>query len=134
MTRIIFFSCLLICIGTKSYSQQINPADLIGTWDESAGKHAATIEFVDSARVRYSYKGHTGSTRSYYYILHMDSTPVILTVDYSKKHKKHRNEYLIAFADKDTLKLQVLFKKDSRDHFSEEAKHKPVLLVRRKMD
>ncbi len=132
MKRVLLFSCFLFFAKAALYSQQINPADLVGTWDQSEGKTPATIMFVDSSKVRYSYKGHTGSTRDYYYLLNTTNTPVILTVDYSKKHKKHRNEYLIQFIDKDTLKLQVLYKKDSREHFTPEPKYKTVILIRRK--
>jgi hypothetical protein len=134
MKRVLLFSCFLFFAKATLYSQQINPADLIGTWDQSEGKHPATIMFVDSGKVRYSYKGHTGSTRDYYYLLNTTSTPAILTVDYSKKHKKHRNEYLIQLIDKDTLKLQVLYKKDSREHFTEEPKYKTVIVIRRKTE
>jgi hypothetical protein len=132
MKKPVLFFFLLFFISIASYSQQINPADLIGTWDQTSGTHPATILFVDSIRVKYSYKGHTGVSPTYYYLLNTTNTPVILTVDFSEKHKKHRDEYLIQFTDKDTIKLQVLNKKDSRDHFSDDVKDRTVTLARRK--
>jgi hypothetical protein len=132
MKKVSLFTFFLISFAAISFSQQINPIDLIGTWDQTTGKNPATILFIDSSRVRYSYKGHTGSAGNYYYLLNTVNTPAVLTVDYSKKHKKHRNEYLIQFVNKDTIKLQVLYKKDSRDHFADEPKDKTVLLARRK--
>jgi hypothetical protein len=124
---IIFFSSI------AAHSQQITPSDLIGTWDQSGvDKHVPTMIFVDSGGVKFSYKGHSGSSKKYYYVINNANTPIILTVDYKKNHRKHRNEYLIQLIDKDTMKLQVLHKKDARDHFDEEHKDKKIVtLVRR---
>jgi hypothetical protein len=132
MKRIALISFILISIITKSYSQQLTPAFLTSTWDQTTGSHPATIIFVDNSRVEYSYKGHTGKTQDFYYLLNTSNTPAILTVDFKENHKKHRNEYLIEVINKDTIKLQVLYKKDSRDHFSEEHKDQIVILARRK--
>ena len=131
MKKLIVFSALLFLVSARLYSQQINPADLIGTWEQTAAKHA-TMQFIDGGKVRYSYRGHTGSTRDYYYLLNTATTPALLTVDYAQNHKKHRNEYLIELVEADKLKLQVLSKKDSRDHFAAETAHKTVTLIRQK--
>ncbi len=131
MKRFLLLSILLYCLQPQGFSQQNGRPSLIGTWDQSNGKHPATIIFEDHEKVRYSYKGHTGTTRSYYYLLNDAATPSLLTVDYSKSHKKHRNEYLIEFLGANTLKIQVLYKKDSREHFDENKKSQIVLLNRR---
>ncbi|MBS1915618.1 MAG: hypothetical protein JST87_05030 [Bacteroidetes bacterium] len=127
----LFFFCFLF-LGKSGFSQQINPADLIGTWDQTSGSHPATIIFLDTNVLRYSYKGHTGTSRKFYYQLDNENSPVILKVDRTKKHTRNRNIYLIQLVNPDTLKLQVLYKKDSRDHFDESQKNKIVMLVRRK--
>jgi hypothetical protein len=127
----LILSLLVLIVSTSAYAQKISPAELIGTWDQDGDKHPGTIQFVDSNRVRYSYKGRTGTTRDYYYALNNANTPSVLTVDYSLKRKKHRNEYLVEFVDKNTLKIQVLYKKDSREHFSNDPKNKPIQLLRR---
>ncbi|HVM88649.1 MAG TPA: hypothetical protein VMT76_10720 [Puia sp.] len=128
-----YISILLLtsaCI-TKSFSQNITPSDIVGTWDQNISSRAATIIFDDVSRVRFSYKGHTGSTRKYYYLLNNTQTPAILTVDYRANHRRHRNEYLIQLTDKNTMKLQVLRKNDSRQHFDEEHNDKIITLIRR---
>ena len=132
MKRIALFSLILIFIITKSYSQELTPKFLISTWDQTSGTHPATIIFADDKRVEYSYKGRTGKTEDFYYLLNTTNTPAILTVDFKENHKKHRNEYLIEVINNDTIKLQVLYKKDSRDHFTEEHKDQIVTLARRK--
>lgn len=121
----------MFSIISRLQSQQITTADLVGTWDQNIASHAATIIFVDTARVRFSYKGHTGSTRSYYYLLNNATAPAVLTVDYRASHRRNRNVYLIQLIDKNTMKLQVLHKNEKRDHFDEEHKDKIVTLVRR---
>ena len=132
MKKWIVMCLLLVSSATVAYCQQITSASLIGTWDQQGGKHPATMLFLDSGRIRYSYKGHSGSSKTYYYLLNTSQDPALLTVDYSQKHKKHRNEYLVQLIDKDTIKLQVLFKKDSRQQFTPEPAYKTVTLVRRK--
>lgn len=132
MKRAILFSFILISIVTKSYSQQLTPAFLVSSWDQTSGSHPATIIFVDNKRVEYSYKGHTGKTKDFYYLLNTTNTPAILTVDYKEDHKKHRDEYLIEIINNDTIKLQMLHKKDSREHFTDEHKDQIVTLARRK--
>jgi len=119
-------------LSNYAFSQQVTSFKLWGTWDQINGKNPATIIFVDSSRVRYSYKGHKGSTHDYYYWINNTNNPAILTVDYSPNHRKHRNEYLIEFISKDTIRMQVLYKKDSRDHFKEEPSDQIVTLSLRK--
>jgi len=128
----LFFS-IIFFTSIAAHSQQITPSDLIGTWDQTGvDKHVPTMIFVDSAGVKFSYKGHSGSSKKYYYVINTLNTPTILTVDYKANHRKHRNEYLIQMIDKDTMKLQVLHKKDARDHFDEENKDKKIVtLIRR---
>jgi hypothetical protein len=127
---IFFFLFTVVCISDVR-SQQLKKTDLEGTWDQDVKKNAATIIFVDTARVRFSYKGHSGSTRSYYYLLDNRKTPSVLTVDYRANHRRNRNVYLIQLVDKKTMKLQVIQKKESRDHFDEADKNKMVILTRR---
>lgn len=131
MKKIIFFSLFLFGLISGLRSQQFTKADLVGTWDQDIKKNAATIIFVDTARVRFSYKGHTGSTRKYYYLLDNGKIPAVLTVDYRANHRRNRNVYLVQLVDKDTMKLQVVQKKESRDHFDETNKNKIVTLIRR---
>ncbi len=131
MKKTTFLFFVVSMIVAKSYSQQISPSILIGEWDQNITSHAASVIFDDTSRVRFSYKGHTGSTRKYYYLLNSSQTPAILTVDYKANHKKHRNEYLIQLVDKNTMKLQVLHTTDSRTHFSEEDKSKIITLIRK---
>jgi hypothetical protein len=132
--KILFFLFGIIFFASFSaHSQQITPADLIGAWDQSGvDKHVPAMIFVDSSRVEFSYKGHTGTSKKYYYTINNASTPIILTVDFKANHRKHRNEYLIQIVDKDTMKLQVLHKKDARDHFDEAHADKIYTIVRRK--
>jgi hypothetical protein len=133
MKRFFLFCIIISFTSIAAHSQQLNPSDLIGTWDQSGvDKHVPTMIFVDSSRVKFSYKGHSGSSKKYYYVINNLNTPIILTVDYKANHRKHRNEYLIQMIDKDTMKLQVLHKKDSRDHFDEKHEDKIVTLARRK--
>ncbi|HXB43057.1 MAG TPA: hypothetical protein VNV85_03335 [Puia sp.] len=127
---IFFFLFMFFCIAGLR-SQQLKKTDLEGTWDQNVKKNAATIIFVDTARVRFSYKGHSGSSRSYYYLLDNSKTPSVLTVDYRANHRRNRNVYLIQLIDKKTMKLQVILKKESRDHFDEADKNKMVILVKR---
>ena len=129
-TMVLFF--IFFFISKIGSAQQLTPENLIGTWDQINGKNPATIIFVDNLRVRYSYKGHSGTTRDYYYLIDNAKNPAILTVDYSQSHKKHRNEYLIKFINKDTIKLELLYKSDSRDHFKEEPSDQIVTLSLRK--
>jgi hypothetical protein len=131
MKKITLFFFFMLSIIANLHSQQITVANLVGTWDQNIKKSAATIIFVDTSRVRFSYKGHTGSTRSYYYLLNSSSTPAVLTVDYKANHKRNRNIYLIQLSDKNTMKLQVLHKNEKRDHFDEDNKEKIVTLIRR---
>ena len=127
---VLFFVLMLIaCTGLRS--QQVKIADLIGTWDQNIKKYAATIIFVDNEKVRFSYKGRTGTSKNYYYLLDASNTPTLLTVDFKPSHRKHRNEYLIELLDKNTMKLQVLHKHDSRSHFDEEHPGNIVTLIRR---
>src|SRR5580692_10028378 len=105
MKRIVLFSFILISAATTTYGQQLTPAFLISTWDQTTGTHPATIIFVDNSRVEYSYKGRTGKTQDFYYLLNTSNTPAILTVDYKENHKKHRDEYLIEVINNDTIKL-----------------------------
>lgn len=132
--KILFFLFGIIFFTSFSaHSQQINPADLIGAWDQSGvDKHVPAMIFVDSSRVEFSYKGHTGTSKKYYYTINNANTPIILTVDTKANHRKHRNEYLIQIVDKDTMKLQVLHKNDARDHFDEAHPDKIYTIVRRK--
>jgi hypothetical protein len=132
MKRNMVIFLVLACLSNLAYSQQVTSSRLWGTWDQVNGKNPATIIFVDSSRVRYSYKGHTGTTKDYYYLINNTNNPAILTVDYSQNHKKHRNEYLIQFISRDTIKMQVLYKKDSRDHFKDEPSDQIVKLSLRK--
>lgn len=119
-------------IKASGYSQQISAQSLVGAWDQTnVTGTQPTIIFEDSARVSFSYKGHIGKTRSYYYILDATQSPALLTVDYSASHKKHRNQYLIQMVDKNTLKLQELLRKDSKDHFAEGKDSHFVTLTRR---
>jgi hypothetical protein len=131
MKKISFLLFLSVGIITKSHSQNLTPSDLIGEWDQNITSHAAAIIFDDTSRVRFSYKGRTGSTRKYYYLLNSSQTPAILTVDYKANHKKHRNEYLIQLVDKNTMKLQVLHKKDSRQNFDESGDNMIITLIRK---
>jgi hypothetical protein len=131
MKKIFFLLLIVAGPAAKSYSQKITVTDIIGIWDQNITSHAATIIFDDTSRVRFSYKGHTGSTRKYYYLLNNVQTPALLTVDYKDNHKKHRNEYLIQLIDRNTMKLQVLHKKDNREHFDTEDKSKIITLIRR---
>jgi hypothetical protein len=131
--KVLFFIFGIFFTSFFAHGQQITSADLIGTWDQSGvEKHVPAMIFVDSSRVEFSYKGHTGTSKKYYYIINNASTPIILTVDYKANHRKHRNEYLIQIIDKDTMKLQVLHKKDARDHFDEANPNKIYTIVRRK--
>ena len=133
MKSLFFLLGIILFTSFSAHSQQISPADLIGTWDQSGvDKHVPAMIFVDSSRVAFSYKGHTGTSKKYYYTINNASTPIILTVDYKANHRKHRNEYLIQIIDKDTMKLQVLHKKDARDHFDEANPNKIYTIVRRK--
>jgi hypothetical protein len=131
MKKTIFFSIFMLSIIAKLHSQQVTVNDLVGTWDQNIKKSAATIIFVDTARVRFSYKGHTGSTRSYYYLLNNSSTPAVLTVDYRANHRRNRNVYLIQLVDKNTMKLQVISKGSGQVSFNEGSKEKIVTLIRR---
>jgi hypothetical protein len=131
MKKFILFSFIIISIASKSYSQQLGAAFLTGTWDQTSGSHPATIIFLEGGKVQYSYKGHTGTSSTYYYLLNTSTTPALLDVDFKENHKKHRNEYLIEVLNKDSIKLQVLFKKDSREHFTEDHKDQIVILARR---
>jgi hypothetical protein len=121
----------MFAVIASSQSQQLKITDLVGTWDQNIKTHAATIIFVDTARVKFSYKGHTGSTRSYYYLLNNANTPAKLTVDYKANHRRNRNVYLIQLVDNNTMKLQVIKKDDPRNSFSEQSKEKIVTLIRR---
>ena len=132
MKKIVLFFFIFVSIISKSYSQELTPKFLTSTWDQTSGSHPATIIFLDGGKVQYSYKGHTGTSTTYYYLLNTTNKPALLDVDFKENHKKHRNEYLIEVINNDTIKLQVLFKKDSRDHFSEEHKDQIVMLARRK--
>jgi len=130
MKKIILFLSLVLFFAFKSYSQNpVTPNDLIGTWDQNIRIRPATIIFDDTVRVRFSYKGHSGSTRKYYYYLNNSQNPTLLTVDY-KPHRKLRDEYLIQLVDNNTIKLQPLKKHDDRDHFSDK-KDMIVTLIRR---
>ncbi len=130
MKKIFVIFLFSLGIVAKSYSQKINISDLVGTWDQNVSSQAATIIFDDTSRVRFSYKGHTGSTTKYYYLLNNSQTPAVLTVDYKANHKRNRNIYLIELVDKNTIKLQVLHKDEDRTHFSDD-KDKIVTLMRR---
>ncbi|HLK29086.1 MAG TPA: hypothetical protein VKT28_10955 [Puia sp.] len=131
MKKISFLLLLSAGIITRSYSQKITPSDLVGEWDQNITTHAAAIIFDDTSHVRFSYKGRTGSTKKYYYLLDNSQTPAILTVDYKANHKKHRNEYLIQMVDKNTIKLQVLHKKDNRQNFDESGNSMIITLIRK---
>lgn len=131
MKKAISFSLFMFAIIASSHSQQLKIADLVGTWDQNIKTHAATIIFVDTSRVKFSYKGHTGSTKSYYYLLNSSNTPAKLTVDYKANHRRNRNIYLIQLADRNTIKLQVIHKDNNQDHFDEASKEKIVTLIRR---
>jgi hypothetical protein len=131
MKKSIFFFLFMFSMLASLHSQQLKVADLVGTWDQNIKTHAATIIFVDTARVKFSYKGHSGSTRSYYYLLNNSKTPAVLTVDYRANHRRNRNIYLIQLVDKNTMKLQVIHKNESRDSFDEDNKEKVVTLIRR---
>jgi hypothetical protein len=131
MKKAIFFFLCMFSVIANLHSQQLKVADLVGTWDQNIKTHAATIIFVDTARVKFSYKGHTGSTRSYYYLLNSSKTPAVLTVDYKANHRRNRNIYLIQLVDKNTMKLQVIHKNESHDQFAEDNKEKVVTLIRR---
>ncbi|HLX91901.1 MAG TPA: hypothetical protein VKR32_09470 [Puia sp.] len=122
----------LVAILHSANAQPITASQLMGTWDQ-AGKssHVPSMIFVDTAKVKFSYKGHSGTSKSYYYIIKNSNVPTILTVDYKANHRKHRNEYLIQLVANDTMKLQVLHKKDARDHFNEDNPNKIYTLVRR---
>src|ERR1700683_3715026 len=133
MKIFLFLSGLVLFTAGSAQGQQISPADLIGTWDQSGvNKHVPSMIFVDSSRVAFSYKGHSGTSKKYYYLINNTDTPIILTVDYKANHRKHRNEYLIQVIDKDTIKLQVLHKKDARNHFDEGHPTKIYTVTRRK--
>jgi len=129
--KIFFLFCIVTCFYPFSAQSQVMPEDLVGTWDQSGGSRTPTMIFLDSARVKFSYKDRSGSSKSFYYLVNNSNTPVILTVDYKADHKKHRNEYLIQLIDKNTLKLQVIEKKDKRDHFDDEHPEKVFTLLRR---
>jgi hypothetical protein len=131
MKKSIFLLLITFGIVSASHGQQLTTTDLIGTWDQNIKTHAATIIFVDTSRVRFSYKGHTGSTRKYYYLLNNSGTPAVLTVDYRANHRRNRNVYLIQLIDKNTMKLQVISKEGSQIKFNEESKEKIVTLIRR---
>ena len=131
MKKLLFFISVILCVAVKSKGQSVTAGSLVGIWDQNVSNHAATIIFDDTSRVRFSYKGRKGSTKKYYYILNNAQTPAILTVDYKANHKKHRNEYLIEFIDKNTMRLQVLHKKDDRTHFNESEKENLITLNRR---
>jgi hypothetical protein len=133
MKSLFFLLGFILFTSFYAHSQQISPADLIGAWDQSGvDKHVPSMIFVDSSRVEFSYKGHTGTSKKYYYIINNATTPIILTIDYKANHRKHRNEYLIQIIDKDTMKLQVLHTKDARDHFDETNPDRIYTIVRRK--
>jgi hypothetical protein len=127
----LFFGILLFT-SVAVHGQQINPADLIGIWDQNGGSHPPTMIFVDNSGVRFSYKGHTGTSKKYDYLINNNNVPIIMTVYKKANHRKIRNEYLIQVLDKDTMKLQVLRKKSPRDHFDEDRPDKIFTLVRRK--
>jgi hypothetical protein len=131
MKKSISFFLFMFAILASLHSQQLKITDLVGTWDQNIKTHAATIIFVDTSRVKFSYKGHTGSTRSYYYLLNSTNTPSRLTVDYKANHRRNRNIYLIQLLDRNTMKLQVIHKSDNQDHFDEASKEKIVTLIRR---
>ena len=131
MKKIIFLFLFMLGMIAGLHSQQLTKTDLIGTWDQDIKKSAATIIFVDTGRVKFSYKGHTGSSRRYYNMLDNSKTLSVLTVDYRANHRRNRNVYLIQLVDKNTMKLQVIQKKESRDHFDEANKYKVVTLIRR---
>ncbi|HLY72293.1 MAG TPA: hypothetical protein VKR53_21320, partial [Puia sp.] len=96
----LFLFGIILFSSFSGHSQQITPADLVGTWDQSGlDKHVPSMIFVDSSRVEFSYKGHSGTSKKYYYIINNINSPVILTVDYKANHRKHRNEYLIQIID-----------------------------------
>jgi hypothetical protein len=125
---LIGLAALFIPFGAKC---QITPEDLAGTWDQSGGTRTPSMIFLDSSRVKFSYKDHSGSSSKFYYVINNSNTPVILTIDYKADHRKHRNEYLIQMIDKNTMKLQVIDKKDRRDHFDDEHPEKIFTLLRR---
>jgi len=130
MKKISFLFLFSLGLIAKSYSQKVNISDLIGTWDQNVSSQAATIIFDDTSRVRFSYKGHTGSTTQYYYLLDNSHIPAVLTVDYKANHKRNRNIYLIELVDKNTMRLQVVHKNEDRTHFTDD-KGKIVTLIRR---
>ncbi len=133
MKRLIFCLCFIVCVSFGAFSQSsISSPDLIGTWDQSGGKHPPTMIFVDSALVKFSYKGHSGTSKKYPYLINNTNAPAIITVYKKANRHKIRNEYLVQLTDKDTMKLQVIKKNDSRDHFADDQKNKVVTLTRRK--
>ncbi len=131
MKNLIFLSIFLFGLAAALYSQGLAKTDLTGTWDQNIKKRAATIIFVDTVRVRFSYKGHSGSTRSYFYLLDASGNPAKLKVDFRANHRRNRNIYLIQLVDRNTMKLQVIHKNDNQDHFDEASKEKIITLIRR---
>jgi hypothetical protein len=131
MKKAILFSLMIFLVSAGLHSQQLVANRLVGTWDQNIKKHAATIIFVDAEHVKFSYKGRTGTSKTYYYLLNNAKSPSLLMVDYKSNHKKHRNEYLIQLVDNDTIKLQVLNKHDSRDHFDNAKPERIITLLRR---
>jgi hypothetical protein len=129
--RRLFFLAFILFSSAHVYCQQVTTRDLIGVWDQMSGPRRPSMIFIDSLRVKFSYKDRTGSSRAYYYILDNSKMPAVLTVDFKKDHRKHRDEYLIQMTDKDTLKLQVIGKKTPRDHFDENKPDKIYTLVKR---
>jgi hypothetical protein len=129
--KIFFLFCIATCFYPFAAQSQVSPEDLFGTWDQSGGSRTPTMIFLDSSRVKFSYKDRSGASKKFYYLINNANTPVILTVDYKADHRKHRNEYLIQLIDKNTLKLQVIEKKDRRDHFDDEHPEKVFTLLKR---
>jgi hypothetical protein len=134
MKRIIICLCLFVGVVRSAYAQSpVSSSGLVGTWDQEGGKHPPTMIFVDSASVKFSYKGHTGASKKYPYLINYANTPSIITVYKKANRHRIRNEYLVQAIDSDTIKLQVIKKNDSRDHFAEGQKNRVVTLVRRKV-
>ncbi|MBS1946215.1 MAG: hypothetical protein JST47_00465 [Bacteroidetes bacterium] len=132
MKALILLLLSISFIVQKSFGQNIAASDLVGTWDQNVMSRAATIIFDDASRVRFSYKGRSGSTRKYYYLLDNLQIPVTLTVYYRANHKRQRNKYLLELTDKNTMKLQVVRKKGTALHFDETRKDKIITLNRRR--
>ena len=131
MKKAILFSLMIFLLSAGAHSQQVLGNRLVGTWDQNIKKHAATIIFLDGEHVKFSYKGRTGTSKTYYYLLNNSKIPSLLTVDYKPNHRKHRNEYLIQLVDNDTIRLQVLAKHDNRDHFDNANPERIITLLRR---